>query len=83
LDIDYSLGAPQLHCEAFVVAQQLGVFGRQGIGRDGLGPALDCLQSLIGASVALTSPVGQSRRIKPLAPKDGACAARPYAVDLG
>src|SRR5208283_3550973 len=58
LDVDDRLGAPQLQCETFVVAQQLGVLGRQGIGRRPLGFALDGLQGLIGAGVTLTAPVG-------------------------
>src|SRR5208282_5216921 len=71
-----------LQCETFVVAQQLAVLGRQGIGRRPLGSALDRLQGLIGAGVTLTAPVGQRRRIEPLPSKDGAGAARPSAVDL-
>jgi len=83
LDVDHRLGAPQLQRQALVVAPQLGVPGRQQIGRRALGAALDSLQGLIDAGIALAAPVGQSRRIQPPAPKDSAGAARPGAVDLG
>jgi hypothetical protein len=82
LDVDHRLRAAQLECEAFVVAQQLGVLGRQRIGRSPLGAALDGLQGLIGAGVTLTAPIGQRRRIQPLPPKDGARATWASVVDL-
>jgi len=83
LDIDDGLGAAKLERQTLVVAQQLSVFGRERMDRRALGSALDRLQRLIGAGVALATPVGHSRRIEPLASKDGAAAARPGAVDLG
>jgi hypothetical protein len=82
LDVDDRLGAPQLQRETFVVAQQLGVFSRQGVGRRALGAALDGIQGLIGAGVTLAAPVGQSRRIEPLATQDCARAPRTGPVNL-
>jgi hypothetical protein len=82
LDFDDRLGTLQAQCEALVVAQQLGVFGRQGMVRRNLGAAPDRLQGLVGASVALPTPVGQQRGVEPLAPQDRADATWLRLVDL-
>ena len=82
MDFDDCLGALQAQREALVVAQQLGVFGRQGMGRRNLGAAPDRLQGLVSAGVALPTPVGQQRGVEPLAAQDRADAARPRVVDL-
>jgi hypothetical protein len=79
-EVDDRLGAAKLEGQALFIAQQLGVFGRQRIGGRALGAALG---RLIGASVALTTPIGESRGIEPLASQDGTAAAGPGAVDFG
>jgi hypothetical protein len=82
LDFDDRLGALQAQRHVFVVALQPGVFGGQGRKHGGLGAAPDRLQGLVGAGVALPTPVGQQRGIEPLAPQDRADAARSRLVDL-
>ena len=82
LDFDDRLGALQAQRHALVVALQLGMFGRQRVGLGDLGAALDRLQRLAGAGVALPTPIRQQRGIEPLAPQDRANAARPRLIDL-
>src|SRR5271156_4351071 len=50
--------------------------------RRNLGAAPDRLQGLVGAGVALPTPVGQQRGIEPLASQDRADATRLRLVDL-
>jgi len=83
LDVDDRLGARQAQRQALVGAQQPGVFGPQGIGGRDLGAALDRLQRLVGAGVALAPPIGQERGIEPLAAQDRADAAGRRRIDLG
>jgi len=83
LDVDDRLSAAKLEGQALVIAQQLGVFGRQRIGGRALGAALDRLERLISASVALATPIGESRGIEPLTPQDGTAAAGSGASDFG
>src|SRR5271166_209452 len=82
LDFDNRLGALQAQRHALVVALQLRMFGRQRVGLGDLGAALDRLQRLAGAGVALPTPIRQQRGIEPLAPQDRANAARPRLIDL-
>ena len=46
-------------------------------------PYLRLLAGTALCSVALATPIGESRGIEPLAPQDGTAAAGPGAVDFG
>jgi len=81
LDVDDGFGAFELAREPCVLALQFGKAGGQRIdGRD-LGSALDRVQSVVGAGLALMPPLGQGRRVQTLTPQDGAdragCASGP------
>ena len=82
LKIDDRLGALQPLRQALVVAQQPRVVGGQRIWRCGFGTARDRAQGLKGAGVALSPPVRERRRVKPLASHHRADAARRAARDV-
>ena len=87
MDFDDRLGALQPFCQEPVVALQLSMFRRQRIGRGDLGAAVDRAQRFKGPSVALATPIGQSRGIEPLTahdrpdPSRNACRAIRFAKD--
>src|SRR5664279_1623604 len=76
LDFDNRLGALQPLLQTAIVAQGLRQFRRQWIGFSDFGAALGRAQRFEGAGVALTPPVRQGRRVKPLAAHDRAEPSR-------
>jgi len=82
LDFNNRLGALHAQRQALVVALQPGVFSRQRVRFGDLGTALDALQRLAGAGVALPTPIRQQRGIEPLATQDRANAAWSRHFDL-
>ena len=61
LDVDDRLSAAEMEGQALVIAQQLGVFGRQRLEGRALGAALDRLERFISAGITLATPIGESR----------------------
>jgi hypothetical protein len=76
LDFDNRLGALQPLLQTAIVAQGLRQFRRQWIGFSDFGAALGRAQRFEGAGGALSSPVRQGRRVKPLAAHDCADPSR-------
>ena len=87
MEINDRLGALQPFCQKLVVALQLRMFRCQRIGRGDLGAAFGRAQRFKGASVALATPIRQSRGIEPLTahdrpdPSRNACRTIRFAKD--